>query len=106
MFGVPCDATLRKNLRDSDNSSRIHLADDAIELDEDHLERPILCSLLPRCTILNISLVGGGSHPILCQYHERGRHSRILTGERQGLVVAVDDDANEPQPPPPRRLAE
>jgi hypothetical protein len=34
-------------------SSRIHLAD-AIELDEDHIERPILCSHLPRHTILHI----------------------------------------------------
>lgn len=56
-------------------SSRIHLAD-AIELDEDHMENPFHCSRVPRRTILHISLVGVGFHPILSPSREQVRRSR------------------------------
>lgn len=54
-------------LQCSINSPEIKRGSISIELDEDHLSPPMLCSREPRRTILHISLVGGGSHHILSQ---------------------------------------
>ena len=86
-------------------SSRIHLAA-AIELDEDHIERPLLCSLVPRPSILNISLLVGGSPPILVNSVSGVGACATFIGKGYGVVLAVDGDANDPQLAAARRLSE
>ena len=51
---------------------------------------------LARRTILNISLVGWGSHSILSHAVSSIPARAYFTKTRHGLVSGVDNDANEP----------